>query len=178
MSAVTVDTAAAALTPEELELKNWLLEQAETRGNAVLGVAPGDGVGNFSFTAGAWRTHGVPEAVVIGLPNPLGSVLLDAYVDRAATGEEFRYGQLYDDFFNGVPVLFQEVAKPFYPQYFGSAFLLYPDGAFPAVQLIVPTPEGQWPWSAGAPDGFLRWQPVLTDSGLPQTRNAPPPTGR
>lgn len=168
MSTVTVDSAAAALTAEELKLKQWLAEQAETRGNAVLAVSEGDGVGNFCFTAGAWQTHGVPEAVVVGLPAPLATVLLDAYVDRAATGEQFLPGRLYDDFFDGVPVLFAPVAKPFYPQYFGSAFLLYPDGEFPAVQLIVPTPGGHWPWSQDAPDGFAQWQPVLTESGLPE----------
>lgn len=166
---MTADTTAAVLTPENQKLKEWLLEQAETRGNAVIGVAAGDGVGNFCFTAGAWQTHGVAEAVVIGLPGPLATVLLDAYVDRAATGEQFRCGQLYDDFFDGVPVLFERVAKPHYLQYFGTAFLLYPDGEFPAVQLIVPTPDGHWPWDDDAPEGFGQWQPVLTESGLPES---------
>lgn len=166
---MTVDTTPAVLTPEDAKLQEWLLEQAETRGNAVVGVAAGEGVGNFVFTAGAWRTHQVPEAVVIGLPGPLGSVLLDAYVDRAANGEQFEPGQVYEDFFDGVPVLVQGVAKPFLPQYFGSAFLLYPDGEFPALQLIVPTPDGYWPWNDGAPEGFAQWQPVLTESGLPES---------
>ncbi|WP_084608774.1 DUF4262 domain-containing protein [Thermocrispum agreste] len=157
----------AVLSPEEAELKEWMLEQAQTRGNAVISVQPGDGVGNFEFTAGAWRTHGVAEAVVIGLPRPMGTVLLDAYVDRAATGEQFRIGVPYEDFFDGVPVLFQKVAERYYPQYFGSAFLLYPMGDFPALQIVVPTPQGQWPWSPDAPPGFRRWQPVLTDTGQP-----------
>jgi len=155
------------LSPEEIELKHWLLDQAATRGNAVVSVQAEDGVGNYDFTAGAWRTHGVPEGVVVGLPKPMGTVLLDAYVDRAATGGQFRIGEFYHDFFEGIPVLFQRVAERYYPQYFGSAFLLYPNGDFPAVQLVVPTPQGQWPWAANAPEGFRRWQPILTETGKP-----------
>ena len=52
---------------------------------------------------------------------------------------------------------------------FGSAFLVYPDGEFPALQIVVATPEGKWPWDADAPEGFAEWQPVLTDSGRPET---------
>ncbi|MPY85821.1 MAG: DUF4262 domain-containing protein, partial [Actinophytocola sp.] len=110
---------------------------------------------------------GVAEAVVVGLPDELATVLLDAYVDRAAMGEEFVPGALYEDFFDGVPIAFEPVAKDHYPAFFGSAFLLYPDGDFPALQIIVPTPEGSWPWDSDAPEGFAQWQPVLTESGRP-----------
>lgn len=164
MVAVTTEVAA-----EHQELHDWLIHEAEHRGNAVISVAPEDGVGNYCFTAGAWRTHQVPEAVVIGLPEQLATVLLDAYVDRAATGHHFQPGELYGDFFEGMPITFEHVAKPYYPAFFGSAFLLYPDGAFPALQIIVPTPDGHWPWDADAPEGFARWQPVLTASGVPES---------
>lgn len=161
---VRVATEVAA-DPDLDHLRAWMLEQAETRGNAVISVAEGDGIGGYCFTAGAWRTHGIPEAVVIGLPDQIATVLLDAYVDRAATGELFEPGMLYDDFFEGMSLTFEHVAKPHYLAFFGSAFLLYPDGGFPAVQIIVPTPDGHWPWDADAPEGFDRWQPILTESG-------------
>lgn len=150
-------------------LRASLIAETERRGNAVISVAAEGGVGNYSFTAGAWWKHGVPEAVVIGLPPELAPVLLDAYVDRAAAGERFEPGDLYDDFFDGLAVTFEHVAKRHYLEYFGSAFVLYPDGDFPAKQIIVPTPQGQWPWEPGAPLGFQQWQPILTDSGLPES---------
>lgn len=134
-----------------------------------MAVKPDGAVGGYCFTVGAWRTHGVPEAVVVGLPEQFATVLLDAYVDRAATGHRFEPGKLYGDFFDGMPITFEHVAKPYYPMFFGSAFLLYPDGAFPALQIIVPTPDGHWPWDADAPEGFAQWQPVLTQSGLPES---------
>jgi hypothetical protein len=107
--------------------------------------------------------------VVIGLPDGMGRVLVNAYVRRASAGERFEIGRPYHDFFNGTPIVLERVAKGHYPEFFGSALLLYPSAEFPAVQLIVATPEGSWPWSASAPAGFADWQPVLTMSGVPES---------
>lgn len=121
------------------------------------------------FTVGAWRRLGVPEAVVIGLPDGMGRMLVDAYVRRASAGERFAPGQVCADFFDETPVVLERVAKGHYPEFFGSAFLVYPEGDFPALQLIVATPQGAWPWQPDAPAGFAEWQPVLTRSGDPES---------
>ncbi|WP_216206123.1 DUF4262 domain-containing protein [Amycolatopsis aidingensis] len=165
MSAVTAEI----LTSEEEELREWIVSQGEQRGNAVISVSRDENGAGYAFTACAWALHEVPEAVVVGLPEEIAPVLLDAYVDRAAAGERFEFGKVYDDFFEGVPLTFEQVAKGHYPEFFGSAFLVYPDGDFPAVQIIVPTPEGVWPWEEHAPEGFAAWQPVLTVSGVPES---------
>ncbi|GAA3564990.1 DUF4262 domain-containing protein [Amycolatopsis ultiminotia] len=165
MAAVT----SPALSAEDQSLIAWIEAQARERGNAVISVASDDEGAGYCFTACAWALHNVPEAVVVGLPEQMAPVLLDAYVDRAANGEIFEVGKRYDDFFDGAPVVFERVAKGHYLEYFGSAFLVYPDGDFPALQLIVATPEGHFPWQDTAPDGFAQWQPVLTESGLPES---------
>lgn len=173
MAAVTTETVTTEtteeLSPEDHELLEWIVAEAERRGNAVIAVPQDDQGAGYSFTACVWALHQVPEAVVVGLPEHMANVLLDAYVDRAATGGPFQPGHVYEDFFDGVPVTVETVHPGHYPEYFGSAFLVYPDGEFPAVQLIVATPDGHWPWSVGAPDGFDRWQPVLTESGRPES---------
>lgn len=157
------------LDPEDRELRDWLVAQAEEFGTAIVEVA-GDADGApYTFTVGAWQELGVDEAVVIGLPEGLGRMLLDTYVQRAARGEEFVPGRIYDDFFDGAPVTLETVAKGHYLEFFGSAFLVYRTGDFPAVQLIVATPDGAWPWQASAPAGFDIWQPVLTESGAPES---------
>lgn len=170
MSAVTVETTFdnGHELDSDQQLREWIVEQAEQRGNAVVSVPPDDRGAGYAFTVCAWAMHGIPEAVVVGLPQEMSTVLLDAYVDRAATGERFVCGKLYDDFFDGVPVTFEKVAQAHYLEYFGSAFLVYPEGDFPAVQIIVPSTDGSWPWSADAPEGFAEWQPVLTASGAPE----------
>ncbi|MPZ80095.1 MAG: DUF4262 domain-containing protein [Actinophytocola sp.] len=157
------------LTDEERALRERLIADADEHGSAVVEVAGDEHSGPFCFTVGAWRRFGVPEAIVIGLPVGTGKILLDAYVRRAAAGERFLTGVRYKDFFEGVPVVLERVDKGHYFEYFGSAFLVYPKGDFPAVQLIVPTPEVVWPWHPHAPEGFARWQPILTESGRPQS---------
>ncbi|WP_243659197.1 DUF4262 domain-containing protein [Tamaricihabitans halophyticus] len=156
------------LSDEDARLREWLLNEAEERGNAVVQVPQDEHGAGYCFSVGAWRRFGVPEAVVVGLPEGMGPVLINAYVARASAGERFRPGRLYDDFFDGVSVTVERVAKGHYPQFLGSAFLLYRTGDFPAIQLITPTPEGAWPWQPDAPEGFAQWQPVLTESGRPE----------
>ncbi|WP_399343348.1 DUF4262 domain-containing protein [Umezawaea sp. Da 62-37] len=154
---------------EEIDLRAWLLEQADLHGHAVVCV-PEDAEGApYSFTVGNWRRFGVAEAVVVGLPGDAATVLLNAYAKRAREGERFLPGQLYHDFFQGVPITFERVFKGFYPEFFGSAFLLYYKGDFPAVQIVVPTPRGDWPWQPTAPAGFADWQLLLTESGHPES---------
>lgn len=157
------------LTAQDEKFRRWLLDQADQHGNAVVQVAGGEDYAPYAFTVGAWRRFGVAEAVVVGLPQEMSHVLLNAYVHRAGLGERFRAGMVYDGFFEGVPVVFEKVDRGWYPEYLGSAFLLYAKGDFAALQIVVPTPQGKWPWSADAPAGFGAWQPVLTRSGRPES---------
>ncbi|KAA2261909.1 DUF4262 domain-containing protein [Solihabitans fulvus] len=157
------------LTEEDQRLRARLLRDAEEHGHAVVHVAEDDEGAPYSFSVGAWRRFGVAEAVVVGLPAEIAQVLIAAYVERASQGHRFLPGRLYHDFFEGVPITFERVSGGYYPEFFGSAFLLYGKGDFPAVQIIVPTPEGAWPWHPAAPEGFADWQLLLTASGRPES---------
>lgn len=157
------------VTAEDNNLREWLLRTADEDGHAVVEIAGDENGAPYAFSVGAWRRFGAPEAVVIGLPVDMARPLIDLYVHRAASGERFFPGLPYLDFFEGVPVVVERIHRAYYPEYLGSAFLLYPSGEFAALQLIVATPRGHWPWSPDAPAGFARWQPVLTDSGRPES---------
>lgn len=156
--------------PEEHErLRRWLVGEAQRHGYATVEVGADEHGAGYVFSVGAWRGFGVPEGVVIGLPDDLGRRLLDAYLRRARAGEKFALGRVYHDFFDNAPVVLERVTRDHYPEFFGSALLIYPSGDFPAVQLIVATPQGDWPWQPDAPAGFADWQPVLTQSGEPES---------
>lgn len=157
------------LHAKDEQFRRWLLDQADHHGHAVVQVAGGDDHAPYAFTVGAWRRFGVAEAVVVGMPPEMSQVLLTAYVQRAKEGERFLAGTVYHGFFEGVPVVFEQVAKGWYPEYLGSAFLLYAKGDFAALQIIVPTAQGAWPWHRDAPPGFGTWQPVLTQTGRPES---------
>jgi Domain of unknown function (DUF4262) len=158
-----------SLTDEERALREKLIADADEYGNAIVQVGGDERSGPYTFSVGAWRRFGVPEAVVVGLPPDMGADLVNLYVRRAAAGERFVTGVRYKDFFQGLPVVFERVFKGRYPEFFGSAFLVYPDGEFPALQIIVPTKDAIWPWHPHAPEGFARWQPILTDSLKPES---------
>jgi hypothetical protein len=157
------------LSAEDRRLRDFFVAQADEHGKAIVEVEGDEEGAPFTFSVGAWRRFGVPEAVTIGLPVGAGQILIDAYVRRASEGEEFPPGTVYDDLLEGVLVTVERVHKGHYFEFFGSAFLVYPHGDFDAVQLITATPEDYWPWEAAAPSGFDRWQPVLTDSGKPES---------
>lgn len=157
------------LSEKDLSLRDWIFTQSEQYGCAVISVPQDDEGAPYSFSVGAWRRFGIAEAVVVGLEQDMASTLIRAYVKRASEGERFVPGELKDDFFAGVPITFERVFRGFYPEFFGSAYLLHPNGDFAAVQIIVPTPQGQWPWSRTAPPGFADWQLVLTESGHPES---------
>jgi hypothetical protein len=161
--------AVSELSEADRTLRDWLIDQADTHGNAIVDIAPdGDGA-PYTFSVGAWRRFGVPEAVTIGLPEGVGPALITSYVRRAADGEEFVPGGVYDDLLPGVLVTVETVNIGHYFEFFGSAFLVHPDGDFKAVQLITATPDDNWPWEPDAPSGFDLWQPVLTESGVPES---------
>lgn len=119
---------------------------------------------SFTYSVGLWAMHSAPELIVVGLHHHAYE-LVDAYARRVISGERFRSGRLYRSFFSGVPALLQEVDRGRYDEWLCSAFQLYPDGDFPVLQLVWPTPYGTWPWEP-------EWehcepQPVLTASGMP-----------
>jgi hypothetical protein len=157
------------LSAEEEQLRDFLIAQTNIHGNAIVEVEGDEEIAPYTFSVGAWQRFGVPEAVTIGLPVGAGPGLVNAYIRRASDGEQFPPGQVYDDLLEGVLVTVERVNKGHYLVFFGSAFLMYPEGDFDAVQLITATPDDYWPWEAEAPAGFDVWQPILTDSGKPES---------
>jgi hypothetical protein len=157
------------LPPEYLALRDQLVADADANGTAVVQVEGDEDGAPYAFTVGAWRRYSVPEAVTIGLPAGAAEILLRNYVRRASRGEVFRPGTVWDDLLEGVLVTVELVSRSHYFEFFGSVFLVHPDGDFGAVQLITATPDDAWPWESTAPEGFGRWQPVLTDSHAPES---------
>ncbi|ASU79424.1 DUF4262 domain-containing protein [Actinopolyspora erythraea] len=152
------------------ELRRWLVDTSERHGAAVLHVPEDEEHAPYAFSVGAWRRFGKPEVVVIGLPEKVGQSVVDTYVERVRAGERFVPGRLYEGFLAEQPVTFERVARTHYPTYLGSAMLVHGDDDFPALQLLLPTSDtGLFSWSERAPEGFAAYQPVLTDSGAPES---------
>ena len=151
------------------QLRDWIVRTADEHGAAVLHVPSDDRGSAYAFTAGVWRRFGKPEAVVIGLPRDVAHTVVNTYIRRISAGERFVAGCLYEGFLQGCPVVIERIAHGHYSEFLGSAVLLHQSDDFPAVQLIVSSPDGKFPWQDDAPGGFAAHQPVLTASGQPES---------
>ncbi|WP_344883950.1 DUF4262 domain-containing protein [Allokutzneria multivorans] len=122
----------------------------------------------FVYSVGLWCMHRAPEVLVIA-PRALAAELVQCYAERIIAGETFEPGVGYDGFFDGYPVMFEFVGPRHYPEWLASGFFLYPDGEFPVLQMLWPDEDRVWPWQNGADPRVKARQPVLTDSGVPET---------
>ena len=150
-------------------LRRWLVNTADEQGAAVMHVGGDDRGAAYAFSVGAWRRFGKPEAVVIGLPREVAHAVINTYVQRTGNGEHFVPGRLYEGFLQGCPITVEKVAYEYYPEFLGSAVLVYGDDDFPALQIVASTPNGEFPWQPNAPAGFAEYQPILTRSGRPES---------
>lgn len=158
------------LSEDDENLRRWLLGTADEHGAAVLHIEGDGDNAPFAFSVGVWRRFARPELVVIGLPREVAQAVINTYVQRVRDGERFEPGVLYRGFLGECPVTVERVAGRYYPEYFGSAFLVYGGDDFPALQMVVSLPEVHvFPWQPDAPEGFADYQPVLTGSGRPES---------
>jgi len=163
-----------AVRDEEWErhdrLDDELLARVRDAGYAVLAVFdPEEAAPPFTYTLGAWRSFSHPEVVVVGVEHDLGTLLVESCLERVQAGERFEPGRHYDGFLEELPVCFERVDLERYRDWFEPAHLVYQDGDFPMLQLVVPDGEGRWPWDPGVDRDFVTAQPVLTASGRPES---------
>ncbi|WP_189060725.1 DUF4262 domain-containing protein [Longimycelium tulufanense] len=155
-----------------VRLETELRSRVDSAGYAVLAVFdPEEEAPPLTYSLGVWRSFGVPEVVTVGVDHDLGTALVEEYVCRSRDGERFKPGRPYAGFLDDLPVIFERVSPAHHADWLGSAAVLYPDRAFPMVQLLVPDPLGLWPWQPDAPRDFVQSQPVLTASGRPESWN-------
>ena len=116
----------------------------------------------FSYSVGIEKTSRAPEVVVIGLGREVSHFMINEYNRRVREGEPIECGSYYEGFIDLYPVFASDVDPTHYETYFGWNFWFYDGPDFRVIQLVYPTKENVWPWDEGAPETFVRWQPVLS----------------
>jgi hypothetical protein len=140
------------------------LDDIEKFGCHILHVMEEGDEPPFSYSIGVQKSTGAPEAVVIGLKQPIAHHVLNEYNSRVRNGERFANGKEYSGFIEGFPVQFELVAPQHYDEYFGWTKWLYGGTAFSVLQIVFPTTEGVWPWDSRASEWFRKRQPILSDA--------------
>lgn len=133
-----------------------------TYGCFVISVADPDGLqAPFAYTIGVTLDSGQPEAIVFGLSPSLGGWVINEYNRRMRAGKKFKPGVAYRGFLRGFPVYVEPADPKKTPGFMFACNRLYGDFGYPAVQIVIPTTQGVWPWEKGAGRAFRKIQPLI-----------------
>src|SRR5438128_1624775 len=116
----------------------------------------------FSYSVGIQQSLGKPEAIIIGLKEPVAKFVINEYNSRLKGGESFEVGNFYSGFIEGFDCYLETVHTKHFREYLGWDIWLYKGTNFAAMQFVYPTTSGVWPWEAAASERFKHWQPILT----------------
>lgn len=138
------------------------LADIEAHGLHIINVLPEDGLPNFTYSVGFWRSHQHPEIIIVGLKAELAQWILNEIGRRIREdAEAFEPMARYEGFLEGFEVQFIDVAKKHYSEHVGWAIWLNDGTDFSLLQCVWPSTDGDFPWDEGASDTFREWQPVL-----------------
>ncbi|WP_412561307.1 DUF4262 domain-containing protein [Winogradskyella sp. MIT101101] len=98
----------------------------------------------FGYSTGIYKSFGIPELFISGLPNGLTNTLIDNYAERFKF-KEVPLNEKIDDLIDLFPVYFIEVENDKLTEYTLSSFKFYENSEFKYLQLIFPDLNGFFP---------------------------------
>ena len=119
-------------------------------------VGPG-----YSFTIGAYHSFGLPEFLIMGLPQATGQQILDLALDAVRSGAISDFTQTTDTLLEGHPCAFVRVPVSQYRDYVGYARWYYRGNDFTLYQIVWPSRDGHFPGDAQARAQYAASQPLL-----------------
>lgn len=150
-------------------MEQRVLQNIDRNGCQVMGVLEDDEGPGFCYSVGIQRQLGRPELVIFGLDLQIGKGLIKDYNQLLQNGQSFKVGVPYDQILKGVQVIFGEVEKRHYANYFSWNRWLYKGDDFKVLQMVWPSKSGHWPWDEDADEDFCWLQPRLfAGEGVPR----------
>lgn len=139
-----------------------IIEDIQKYGVSLNLIAKDDYLPGFAYTIGLYENYTHPEIIVVGLNNDVMAYMLNHAHDLIKKGEKFKTNIGYPNFLEGYTVRFLNVDKNFYPDYFGYAGWYYKNSwLFPAMQIIWPDKDANWPWQDEFNNHWKFKQPLL-----------------
>ena len=129
----------------------------------------------FGYSIGLYKEFNHPELITVGLPPEVTGALINNIKNDIEKGYTFIEGINYSDFLINLPIQFVKVELEYYPDYLGYAGW-YNDQSFnfPALQIVWPDREGNFPWDPFFNENLKFIQPLLdrnTDFKFLEERN-------
>ena len=119
-----------------------------------------DGPG-YAFTIGASHSFGLPEFLIVGLPQATAMQILDLALDAARSGAITDFAATTDALLEGHPCAFVRVPQAQYRDVVGYARWYYGGNDFTLYQIVWPSRDGHFPWDAAASAAYCAGQPLL-----------------
>ncbi|MBL7560501.1 DUF4262 domain-containing protein [Olleya sp. YSTF-M6] len=98
----------------------------------------------FGYSTGIYKSFGIPELFISGLPNGLTNTLINNYAERFKF-KEVPLNEKIDNLIDRFPVYFIEVENDKLTEYTLSSFKFYENSEFKYLQLIFPDLNGIFP---------------------------------
>lgn len=136
-----------------------LLSDIEEVGWHVVKVLEDEKGPGFCYSIGLYKTFGLPEIIIIGLPPDLTHDLINIIGEDLREGNVYKSGNYYSDIIDGYDCFMLEVERSYYKEYLGYGMWYYEEEQFPAIQCIYPDEENEYPWDWSEEDRL--YQPIL-----------------
>lgn len=115
----------------------------------------------YSFTIGVYHSFGLPDFLIMGLPQATAHQILDVALDAARSGAIADFSSTTDALLKGHPCAFVRVPEAQYRDYVGYARWYYQGNDFTLQQIVWPSRDGHFPWDAEAGVAYVASQPLL-----------------
>ncbi|OOQ58445.1 DUF4262 domain-containing protein [Mucilaginibacter pedocola] len=144
------------------EARNNVTANIEQHGCHIVLVQSGNSVPDFAYSIGLYERFNHPEIICFDLKSDLMSSMINHACDLIEQGELLIPGKLYDGFLEGHNVQLLPVDKAFYAEHFGYARWYYGNYIdFPALQIVYPDLQGNFPWEENFNPEWKFRQPLL-----------------
>ncbi|WP_462266054.1 DUF4262 domain-containing protein [Mucilaginibacter sp.] len=163
-------------TRHDAEAKQLIISDIEKFGCHLTLIEPDNYLPGFVYSIGLFKKYKHPEIICFGLKTQVMAGIINHACDLIKSGEVLSANQLYSGFLEGYDIQLLEVDKAFYPDYLGYAGWFYNTSFdFPALQLVWPDKQNNFPWDESFNPEWLFKQPLLdrsTDFKFYEERNA------
>ncbi|SMB95188.1 hypothetical protein SAMN00120144_1884 [Hymenobacter roseosalivarius DSM 11622] len=115
----------------------------------------------FAYTIGLWENFKQPEIICFGLPTKTLHLILNDAGEWIRGGKTIELAVDNFDILEAVPVQFRQVEEENIADYFGYGRWFYDYKDFPAIQLIWPDRDKNYPWNENYDEQYEFAQPML-----------------
>lgn len=159
----------------DIEARQTILNNIEMYGCHLVLIEADNYLPAFVYSIGLFKRFGHPELICFGLKTEVMASIINHACDLIKNNESLKENKLYPGFLEGYNIQFLPVDKDYYPDYVGYAGWFYDMRFdFPALQLVWPDKQHNFPWEKGFNPDWKYKQPLLdrnTDFKFYEERN-------